>query len=118
MSKYTYDALLKELRTYANEYEEGTAPYELIMDAVGKIEQQNRLICKLIENRPKPLPREKERDAVHGAVEAIKRCVKRGDMETVLVLANLCKIIAGDRFGISAEPSENCGARMRKGEQE
>ena len=117
-----YDELLKKLREYANdcpagendtqdfcdnycEYnsKRGDCLLGLIEAAADKIEQENRLICKLVNNKPKGWSREAEREIVNDGIEAMRRCVKNHDMDTLLVIARMCKVIAGDRFSIEVE---------------
>lgn len=46
---------------------------------------------------------EHEKAMIKRAIEAIKRCVANHDMQTVLVLVELCKYIAGDDFQVWIE---------------
>ena len=47
-----------------------------------------------------------EKALIHDAIEQIKKCHERGNMDTMLMLIRLCKYIAGDKFQVSLEPSE------------
>lgn len=47
--------------------------------------------------------KENEKKLIHDAIEQIKKCHEKHDMESVLVLIRLCKYIAGDSFQVSLE---------------
>ena len=47
--------------------------------------------------------KEFEKKLIHSAIDAIGRCVEHHDMETVLVLCELCKCLAGDTFEVTIE---------------
>ena len=42
-------------------------------------------------------------EVITEAIEAMKRCVVNHDMQTFMVLAKMCKMIAGDDFDITIE---------------
>ena len=47
--------------------------------------------------------KENEKKLIHDAIEQIKKCHEKHDMESVLMLIRLCKYIAGDSFQVSLE---------------
>lgn len=49
------------------------------------------------------LAEEHEKAMIKRAIEAVKRCVENHDMQTVLVLVELCKYIVGDDLQVWIE---------------
>lgn len=47
-----------------------------------------------------------EKAMIKRAIEAIKRSVEHHDMQTVIVLVELCKYIAGDEFQVWIESED------------
>lgn len=47
--------------------------------------------------------KENEKKLIHDAIEQIKKCCEKHDMESLLMIIRLCKYIAGDEFKVRIE---------------
>lgn len=61
---------------------------------------ESRDIERMLNKIEAAIAEEQEKAMIKRAIEAIKRSVENHDMQTVLVLVELCKYIAGDAFQV------------------